>query len=146
MIGDGHSRCRRILMTSPRRQCSITRATIRSCAHTCIFCKEQWHTSDFMDCARNGGISPPVTGNATFRNGLRNLATPSSFPQPNESVSPRPPEPTGICSCPHQSSPDLRIGGGLDRIDHCIFSSQPACTNRNVSPCFNQRRFSLAGL
>src|SRR2546429_7308924 len=39
-----------------------------------------------------------VIGSVTFRNGLRDLATPSSFPQSNERISPSSPAPTGICS------------------------------------------------
>src|ERR1700730_7125994 len=97
-----------------------------------------------MDCARNGGISPLVIGSVTFRNDLRNLVTPSSFPQISERISPRSPAPTGIYSRPHQSSADLRIGDGLDRINHRTFSAQPACTNRDAGSRLNQRRLGLA--
>ena len=51
----------------------------------------------------------------------------------NDRLSSRPPAATGIRSCPHQSSPDLRVGDGLDRIGHCIFSAQSAGTDRH--PC-----------
>src|SRR5213595_194719 len=127
-------------MTSHRQRCSVTLAAIRSCAITCIFCKQQWQTPAFMDCAPNGGISLLVTGSVTFQNGLRNLVTPSSSPQLNDRLSSRPPAPTGICSRPYQSFADLRIGNGLDRIDHCIFSTEPTCTNRDAGSRPNQRR------
>src|SRR5205823_1128540 len=94
-------------MTSHRQQCSVTLAAIRSCAITCIFCKQQWRTQASMDCAPNGGISLLVTGSVTFQNGLRNLVTPSSSPQLNDGFSSRPPAATGIRSHPHQSSTDL---------------------------------------
>ena len=107
-----------------QRRCSVTLAAIRSCAITCIFCKQQWRTPASMDCAPNGGISLLVTGSVTFQNGLRSLVTPSSSPQLNDRLSSRPPAATGIRSHPHQSSTDLRLGDKLDRIDHCIFSSE----------------------
>src|SRR5438034_4547220 len=114
-------------MTSHRRRCSVTLAAIRSCAITCIFCKQRWQTPAFMDCAPNGGISLLVTGSVTFQNGLRKLVMPSSSPQLNDRLSSRPPAATGIRSHPHQSSTDLRLGDKLDRIGYCIFSAEPAC-------------------
>src|SRR2546429_6874650 len=87
-----------------------------------------------------------VIGSVTFRNGLRDLATPSSFPQSNERISPSSPAPTGIYSRLDKSSADLRIGDGLDRIDHCIFSPEPPRTNRNARSRPDQRHLGLASI
>ena len=117
-------------------------------AHTLSSAKNDDECRLLMDCEPNGGISLPATGSVTCRNGSRNLAMPSSFPQFTNDRTFFTPSSGNRNTFTSSSSPSrLRLGDGLDRIGQSdSFCGVGRAQFATLVLDTDQRRLGLAGV